>query len=77
MGYARTSLSLVETTSKSLPSALTALPSAKAYRANPSTQLRPLRPEVSMRVRCLMTHTTRPSSPRVSIRSVSMENPDV
>jgi hypothetical protein len=30
-----------------------------------------------MRVRCLMTDTTRPSSPRVSIRSMSMENPNV
>lgn len=77
MAYARTRCSQVETTSKPLPSALTALPSASVYRARPSTQLRPLSPEVSMRVRCLMTDTTRPSSPRVSIRSMSMENPNV
>lgn len=77
MAYVRTSRSQVETTSKPSPSALTALPSASVYRSRPSTQLRPLSPEVSMRVRCLITETTRPSSPCVSIRSMSMENPNV
>lgn len=77
MGYSRTKRSPVATTSNPSASALTALPSPSVCLAIPSTQLGPSRSEVSMRVKCLMTHTLRPSGPRVSICSVSMENPNV
>ncbi len=77
MAYARTKRSPVATISKPPASALTALPSSNVCLAIPSIQLGPSRSEVSMRVKCLMTHTLRPSSPRVSICSVSMENPNV
>lgn len=77
MGYARMRVSPVATTSKCSPSKLTALPLARTYLASPSTELEPSRSDVSMRLRTLNTKTLRPSSPRVSIRSVSMENPNV
>lgn len=77
MDYARTSNSPVATTSKPSATALTALSSVSVYRAKPSTQLCPLRPEVLIRLRCLRTETLRPSSPRVSIRSLSMESTHV
>ncbi len=77
MAYDRVSRSPVATTSKASPSTLTALPSPRRYRAIPSIQLSPSMSDVSMRVLCLMTQTLRPSSPRVSMVSVSMESPNV
>jgi len=61
MGYSRTRRSPVATTSNPSASALTALPSPSVCLAIPSTQLGPSRSEVSMRVKCLMTQTLRPS----------------
>lgn len=77
MAYTRTSFSPVATISKPSSVALTALPSPSRCCASPSTQLGPSKSDVSIRVRRVMTHTLRPSSPRVSICSLSMESPDV
>lgn len=77
MGYTRVRISPLATISKSSPSKLTESPLATAYLVTPSMELPPSRSEVSMRVLYLKTKTLRPSSPRVSMRSASMESPNV
>lgn len=77
MVYTGTRRSPVATISKPLPVGLSARPSESTYLGVPSIQLGPSRSDVLMRLRILMTNTRRPSSPRVSMFSVSMEIPNV